>query len=36
MKTILSYIEANRERFLRELKELLAIPSVSSQIRPQA
>ena len=31
METILSYVEANRERFLRELNELLAIPSVSSQ-----
>jgi acetylornithine deacetylase/succinyl-diaminopimelate desuccinylase-like protein len=31
METILSFIDANRERFLSELKELLAIPSVSSQ-----
>ena len=31
METTLSYIEANRERFLSELNELLAIPSVSSQ-----
>ncbi len=31
METILSFVEANRERFLHELKELLAIPSVSSQ-----
>ena len=31
MKTILSYLQTNRERALAELKELLAIPSVSSQ-----
>jgi acetylornithine deacetylase/succinyl-diaminopimelate desuccinylase-like protein len=31
METILSFVEANHERFLHELKELLAIPSVSSQ-----
>jgi acetylornithine deacetylase/succinyl-diaminopimelate desuccinylase-like protein len=31
MENILSYIEKNRERYLAELKELLAIPSVSSQ-----
>ena len=31
MESILSYIESNHERYLSELKELLAIPSVSSQ-----
>jgi Acetylornithine deacetylase/Succinyl-diaminopimelate desuccinylase and related deacylases len=31
MENILSFIESNRERYLSELKELLAIPSVSSQ-----
>ena len=31
MEKILSYIESNHERYLAELKELLAIPSVSSQ-----
>jgi acetylornithine deacetylase/succinyl-diaminopimelate desuccinylase-like protein len=31
METILSFIEAHRERFLSELSELLGIPSVSSQ-----
>ena len=31
MKTILSFMESNRDRYLQELKELLAIPSVSSQ-----
>ncbi len=31
METILSFIDANHERYLQELKELLAIPSVSSQ-----
>jgi acetylornithine deacetylase/succinyl-diaminopimelate desuccinylase-like protein len=31
MEKILSYIESNHERYLSELKELLAIPSVSSQ-----
>lgn len=31
MENILSFMEANRERYLAELKELLAIPSVSSQ-----
>ena len=31
MKTILSFVESNRERYLQELGELLAIPSVSSQ-----
>ncbi len=31
MENILSFMEANRERYLEELKELLAIPSVSSQ-----
>ena len=31
MEKILSYIESNHERYLTELKELLAIPSVSSQ-----
>jgi acetylornithine deacetylase/succinyl-diaminopimelate desuccinylase-like protein len=31
MKTILSFVESNRDRYLQELGELLAIPSVSSQ-----
>jgi len=31
MEQILSFIESNHERYLSELKELLAIPSVSSQ-----
>jgi acetylornithine deacetylase/succinyl-diaminopimelate desuccinylase-like protein len=31
MENIVSFIESNQERFLAELKELLAIPSVSSQ-----
>ncbi|HTY35570.1 MAG TPA: dipeptidase [Bacteroidota bacterium] len=31
MQQFLDYIDANRERYLAELKELLAIPSVSSQ-----
>ena len=31
MENILSYIESNHNRYLAELKELLAIPSVSSQ-----
>ena len=31
MDTILSYIDSNHTRYLSELKELLAIPSVSSQ-----
>ncbi len=31
MKTILSFVESNRERYLQELGEFLAIPSVSSQ-----
>jgi acetylornithine deacetylase/succinyl-diaminopimelate desuccinylase-like protein len=31
MEHILSYIETNHDRYLAELKELLAIPSVSSQ-----
>ena len=31
MEKILSYIESNHERYLAELKELIAIPSVSSQ-----
>jgi acetylornithine deacetylase/succinyl-diaminopimelate desuccinylase-like protein len=31
MEKILSFIETNQERYLTELKELLAIPSVSSQ-----
>jgi acetylornithine deacetylase/succinyl-diaminopimelate desuccinylase-like protein len=35
MEKILSYIESNHERYLTELKELLAIPSVSSQTERQ-
>jgi len=31
MQQVLTYIEANRDRYLTELKEFLAIPSVSSQ-----
>ena len=31
MEKILSYVETNKERYLSELKELLAIPSVSSK-----
>ena len=31
MEQVLSFIESNHERYLSELKELLAIPSVSSQ-----
>lgn len=31
MEKILSYIESNKQRYLSELKDLLAIPSVSSQ-----
>jgi acetylornithine deacetylase/succinyl-diaminopimelate desuccinylase-like protein len=31
MKKILSYIESHHDRYLLEVKELLAIPSVSSQ-----
>jgi acetylornithine deacetylase/succinyl-diaminopimelate desuccinylase-like protein len=31
MQEILSYLDTNRDRYLTELKELLAIPSVSSQ-----
>ncbi len=31
MENVVSFIESNQERFLNELKELLAIPSVSSQ-----
>jgi acetylornithine deacetylase/succinyl-diaminopimelate desuccinylase-like protein len=31
MENILSFIESNHDRYLAELKELLAIPSVSSQ-----
>ena len=30
MDTVLSYIESNKERYLRELTDLLAIPSVST------
>ncbi len=30
MEEILSFVESNKERYLRELKELLAIPSVST------
>jgi acetylornithine deacetylase/succinyl-diaminopimelate desuccinylase-like protein len=31
METVLAYLEENKDRFLGELKEFLAIPSVSSQ-----
>lgn len=31
MQQVLSYVDANKERYLTQLKELLAIPSVSSQ-----
>jgi acetylornithine deacetylase/succinyl-diaminopimelate desuccinylase-like protein len=31
MESILSFIESNRDRYLQELNQLLAIPSVSSQ-----
>ena len=31
MKQVLAYLEENRDRYLSELKEFLAIPSVSSQ-----
>lgn len=31
MEQVLSYIESNNERYLGELRELLAIPSISSQ-----
>ena len=31
MQQILTYLEANRDRYLAELKEFIAIPSVSSQ-----
>ncbi len=31
MQNVLSYLETNKERYLSELKEFLAIPSVSSQ-----
>ena len=31
MQQVLAYLEANKERYLNELKEFLAIPSVSSQ-----
>ncbi len=31
MEKVLPYIESNKERYLAELKEFLAIPSVSSQ-----
>ena len=31
MQQVLAYLEANRDRYLSELKEFLAIPSVSSQ-----
>ena len=30
MKTVLKYIEANRDRYLSELTELIAIPSIST------
>jgi len=31
MENILSYVDANKQRYLDELKSFLAIPSVSSQ-----
>ena len=31
MEQVLPYIESNSERYLAELKQFLAIPSVSSQ-----
>ncbi len=31
MEQLLSYLDSNRDRYLAELKELLAIPSISSQ-----
>ena len=36
MQPILDYVEHNHERYLTELKELLAIPSVSSQTKRKA
>ena len=30
MESVLSYIEANKDRFLEELKEYLRIPSISN------
>ena len=30
MESVLNYIEANKERFLEELKEFLRIPSISN------
>ena len=30
MESVLAYIEANRERYLEELRRLLAVPSVST------
>ena len=36
MQSILDFIEANHERYLAELKELLSIPSVSSQTERKA
>jgi acetylornithine deacetylase/succinyl-diaminopimelate desuccinylase-like protein len=36
MEQILSYVDSNKDRYLNELKEFLAIPSVSSQIEHRA
>ena len=36
MEQILSYVDSNNDRYLNELKEFLAIPSVSSQIEHRA
>ena len=36
MKTIENYIEENKERFLKELFELIRIPSISSEVEHKA